>query len=121
MQFTLRSNIEQWARPRSAIHLESGGGIEVSGACVMTADSYLELILPARAPVLHESARISRQFSSEYPGVKYEELAVEIAMVKLSQAVLPLITGNIHLMSNPTLQSTAAIVENAQRKTSDLT
>ena len=36
-------------------------------------------------------------------------------MVQLSQTLARLITGNIHVMSNPLLKTTNEIVENAQR------
>ena len=102
----------------------------------MQADSYLELLVPHRIDILKDSARLGRQILSEYPEVKYEELAVEIAvrstcqratnvhwlpfaedhkMVQLSQTLARLVKGKIHVMSNPTLNSTARIVENAQR------
>ena len=92
--------------------------------------------MPHRTDVLKSSARLGRQLLSTYPGVEYEELAVEIAvrstcsktasvlymsftddhqMVQLSQTLARLVKGNIHVMSNPTLDSTTKIVENAQR------
>lgn len=103
---------------------------------VVQADSYLELLVPHRIDILKSSARLGRQLLSEYAGVEYEELAVEIAvrricqtfasvlymsfaedhqMVQLSQTLARLVKGNIHVMSNPTLDSTTMIVENAQR------
>lgn len=36
-------------------------------------------------------------------------------MVSLSLTLVPLITGDILVMANPTLQTTAEIVENGQR------
>lgn len=102
----------------------------------MQADSYLELLVPHRIDILKSSAKLGRQLLSEYPGVEYEELAVEIAvrgtcqkaasvlymaftenhqMVQLSQTLARLVKGNIHVMSNPTLESTTRIVENSQR------
>ena len=36
-------------------------------------------------------------------------------MVSLSLILVPLITGDIHVMANPTLQTTKQFVENAQR------
>ena len=44
------------------------------------ADSYLELVLPQRKALLERSAALGRQLLSEYPEVKYEQLAVEIAV-----------------------------------------
>lgn len=37
-------------------------------------------------------------------------------MVKLGLAIAPYITEEIHIMTNPSLNSTSKIVENAQRK-----
>lgn len=44
------------------------------------ADSYLELLVPQRKALLERSAALGRQLLSEYPEVKYEQLAVEIAV-----------------------------------------
>ncbi|KAL8809575.1 MAG: hypothetical protein Q9200_003295 [Gallowayella weberi] len=71
--------------------------------------------LPHRATLLRESVILSRQLLDQYPGVKYEELAFEIAMVKLGLAIVPSITGAILIMSNPLLTSTPEIIQNAER------
>ena len=44
------------------------------------ADSYLELLVPHRKAVLEKSATLGQQLQNEYPGVKYEQLAVEVAV-----------------------------------------
>ena len=44
------------------------------------ADAYLELIEPHRADILESSVRLAQELLSEYNGVTYEELAVEIAV-----------------------------------------
>lgn len=44
------------------------------------ADSYLELLVPQRKAILERSAALGWKLQSEYPGVKYEQLAVEIAV-----------------------------------------
>ena len=44
------------------------------------ADAYLELLLPHRAEILKSSAVLGQQLLSEYNGITYEELAVEIAV-----------------------------------------
>ncbi|KAK3167554.1 hypothetical protein OEA41_010681 [Lepraria neglecta] len=85
------------------------------------ADSYLELLNLQRAALLKNSAALGREILSDFPGVSYEELAVEISMVSLSLTVAPLITGVIHVMSNPLLESTPAIIENAKRALPGLT
>ncbi|KAL2043781.1 hypothetical protein N7G274_003300 [Stereocaulon virgatum] len=79
------------------------------------ADAYLELLTPKRTSLLKKSAALAREILSDFTGVSYEELAVEISMVNLSLAVAPLITGVIHVMSNPLLDATPAIVDNAKR------
>ena len=92
--------------------------------------------MPHRTDVLKSSARLGRELLSAYPGVEYEELAMEVAvrgtcykagsilymsfadhyqMVQLSQTLARLVKGNVHVMSNPGLDSTTKIVENAQR------
>lgn len=40
----------------------------------------MELLVPHRTDILKNSAALGRQLQSEYPGIKYEELAVEIAV-----------------------------------------
>ncbi|KAM0806160.1 transaldolase [Usnea florida] len=79
------------------------------------ADAYLELLLPHRAEILRSSAALAREILSEYENITFEQLAVEIAMCKLSLHILPYITGSIHVMTNPTITSTSEIVENARR------
>ncbi|KAL2049489.1 hypothetical protein ABVK25_010284 [Lepraria finkii] len=44
------------------------------------ADSYLELLNPQRAALLKNSAALGREILSDFPGVSYEELAVEISV-----------------------------------------
>ena len=44
------------------------------------ADAYLELIEPHRVEILKSSVGLAQELLSEYNGVTYEELAVEIAV-----------------------------------------
>jgi hypothetical protein len=44
------------------------------------ADSYTELLNPQRAALLKKSAALGREILSEYPGVTFEELAMEISV-----------------------------------------
>jgi hypothetical protein len=44
------------------------------------ADSYTELLNPQRAALLEKSAALGREILSEYPGVTFEELAMEISV-----------------------------------------
>ncbi|KAL8753740.1 MAG: hypothetical protein Q9199_004838 [Rusavskia elegans] len=49
------------------------------GSTSNQADAYLELLLPHRADLLHESLVLARQIGGEYTDVPFEELAFEIA------------------------------------------
>lgn len=49
------------------------------------ADAYLELLTPKRASLLKESAALAREILSDFTGVSYEELAVEISVCALPQ------------------------------------
>ncbi|KAL9610233.1 MAG: hypothetical protein Q9167_005055 [Letrouitia subvulpina] len=79
------------------------------------ADSYLELLNPQRAALLKKSAALAREITSDFPGVPFEKLAVEISMISVSLTLVPLITGVIHVMSDPTLVTTQEIFESVKR------
>jgi len=79
-------------------------------------DAYTEFVNPQRAELMKESALLARQLHPEFPGISYEELAVEIGMVKVSLSVAPFITGSLLVMANPILSNSAQkTVENALR------
>ena len=44
------------------------------------ADAYLELILPHRADLLNQAIALAHETHGKYPGVTFEELALEIAV-----------------------------------------
>ncbi|KAL8907691.1 MAG: hypothetical protein Q9207_001260 [Kuettlingeria erythrocarpa] len=63
--------------------------------------AYAELLKPHYGGLLEESIRQSRQSFGPFGGVSRDELAVEIAMVKLSLRVAPHICGMVHMQTNP--------------------
>ncbi|KAL9043387.1 MAG: hypothetical protein Q9214_003426 [Letrouitia sp. 1 TL-2023] len=50
------------------------------GSNARRADSYLELLNPQRAALLKKSAALAQEIKSDFPGVPFEKLAVEISV-----------------------------------------
>ena len=44
------------------------------------ADSYFELLLPERAPLIKESVALAKEIVADYDGVRWDQLAFEIAV-----------------------------------------
>jgi len=64
-------------------------------------EAYAQLCESQNAPVLKKSVALARQLQGDFVSVSVEELAVEIAMIKLSLRMIPFISGSIHVMCNP--------------------
>lgn len=78
--------------------------------------AYVELQRPQHASLLQDSAARSDELIKTFEGVTKSELAVEIAMVKLSLQVAPYISGHVHTQTNPHhVHDFEAIVTNALR------
>jgi len=80
------------------------------------ADSYIQFLRPQRAELLNKTITYARNIHHEFPGIKIQELAVELCMVSVTLEVIPFISGSIHIMANPSLSySTSKLVENGKR------
>ncbi|KAI0517550.1 hypothetical protein F5B22DRAFT_603353 [Xylaria bambusicola] len=79
-------------------------------------DGYYEATLPRRAELVKQSAILAEEFTLEFPGVTYEEVAVEVALTSIALTLAPHITGSIFVMANPVFAySTEKVYENAKR------
>ncbi|KAK5636063.1 hypothetical protein RRF57_011775 [Xylaria bambusicola] len=84
---------------------------------MLNIDGYFEAIHPRRAELVKKSAVLAEELISEFPGVTYEELAVEVALTNIALTLAPHITGSILVMANPTFAySTEKVYENAKRQ-----
>ncbi|KAA8569274.1 hypothetical protein EYC84_000935 [Monilinia fructicola] len=63
--------------------------------------AYFELQKPENKRLLAESAETTKKLLGEYKNVSYQELAVEVAMVKLQLAIASVVTGFVHVQTNP--------------------
>ncbi|KAL2220180.1 transaldolase [Thermoascus aurantiacus ATCC 26904] len=80
--------------------------------------AYAELVKPKHVALLEESISHAEKLLPEYPGLKLEELAVEIAMVSLALKIAPHIRGRVHIQTNPYYSySTEKTIANAIRIT----
>ncbi|KAL8782219.1 MAG: hypothetical protein Q9213_005585 [Squamulea squamosa] len=78
--------------------------------------AYFELQETRHVSLIEEAAGQAKEWSQNFPDIKMEELAVEIAMFKLSLRIAPYIRGFIHVQTNPfNKDSTSKTVENAKR------
>ncbi|RCI16259.1 hypothetical protein L249_3182 [Ophiocordyceps polyrhachis-furcata BCC 54312] len=64
-------------------------------------EAYTQLRDPANAFLVEESVVLARQLQLQMVELSVEELAVEIAMIKLALRVAPLVYGSLHVMCNP--------------------
>ncbi|QUC21817.1 uncharacterized protein UV8b_06058 [Ustilaginoidea virens] len=66
-------------------------------------DAYVQLSDPTKASVVKESLESAQKLHGDVGAadMSVEELAVEIAMIKLALASVPFISGSIHVMCNP--------------------
>ncbi|OJJ99750.1 hypothetical protein ASPACDRAFT_43382 [Aspergillus aculeatus ATCC 16872] len=60
-----------------------------------------ELSKPEHKDLITASVKEAIELSPKFPGPSVEELAVEIAMIKLALKIAPHITGYIHIQTNP--------------------
>ncbi|RAL12775.1 transaldolase family protein [Aspergillus homomorphus CBS 101889] len=60
-----------------------------------------ELSKPENAKVITESVSEAKELVTKFPELSVEELAVEIAMIKLALKIAPHIRGYIHIQTNP--------------------
>ncbi|KAB8274087.1 hypothetical protein BDV30DRAFT_226190 [Aspergillus minisclerotigenes] len=63
--------------------------------------AYGELSKPEHKELITSSVAEARNLLSRFPGLPLEELAVEIAMVKLALRIAPHINGHVHIQTNP--------------------
>ncbi|KAB8218293.1 hypothetical protein BDV33DRAFT_192819 [Aspergillus novoparasiticus] len=63
--------------------------------------AYGELSKPEHKELITSSVAEARNLLSRFPGLSLEELAVEIAMVKLALRIAPHINGHVHIQTNP--------------------
>ncbi|KAJ5775529.1 uncharacterized protein N7511_000540 [Penicillium nucicola] len=75
-----------------------------------------ELSKPARAEVISASLTDARTLNAKYSSISAEELAVEIAMVRMAAGMAQHIRGRVHVQTNPYYSySTEKTVINALR------
>ncbi|KAA8646990.1 transaldolase family protein [Aspergillus tanneri] len=78
--------------------------------------AYSELCKPEHAELIVASVADARSLLSRFPNISVEELAVEVAMVRLALKIAPHIRGNVHVQTNPYYSySTEKTIENALR------
>ncbi|THD00433.1 hypothetical protein EYZ11_000160 [Aspergillus tanneri] len=76
--------------------------------------AYSELCKPEHAELIVASVADARSLLSRFPNISVEELAVEVAMVRLALKIAPHIRGNVHVQTNPYYSySTEKTIENA--------
>ncbi|KAF7889655.1 uncharacterized protein EAF02_002070 [Botrytis sinoallii] len=65
--------------------------------------AFFELQKPENKKLLQETAETTEKLlkTQEYQDVKFSELAVEVAMVKLQFAIASVVTGFVHVQTNP--------------------
>ncbi|CEL01348.1 hypothetical protein ASPCAL00933 [Aspergillus calidoustus] len=77
---------------------------------------YTELAKPTRKDIVLKAIETAKKLRDQFPEVTFEELAVEIGAVYLALAMLPDISGNLHIMANPNFSySTKKIVDTGKR------
>ncbi|KAI9930097.1 hypothetical protein ASPWEDRAFT_179461 [Aspergillus wentii DTO 134E9] len=75
-----------------------------------------ELSKPTNAGLVKDSVVLAKDLLPRFPGVSVEELAIEIAMVKLALKISPHIHGHVHIQTNPYYSySTEKTIVNALR------
>ncbi|KAK1143872.1 hypothetical protein N8T08_005985 [Aspergillus melleus] len=78
--------------------------------------AYGELRKPEHAGLISASVTDAKTLLSRLPGLSVEELAVEIAMVKLALKIVPHVRGHVHIQTNPYYSySTEKTIVNALR------
>ncbi|KAI9045407.1 transaldolase family protein [Aspergillus affinis] len=78
--------------------------------------AYGELSKPEHAGLISASVTDAKALLYRFPGLGVEELAVEIAMVKLALKIAPHIRGHVHIQTNPYYSySTEKTIVNALR------
>ncbi|KAL2784497.1 aldolase [Aspergillus keveii] len=77
---------------------------------------YTELAKPTRKDILLKAIETAKKLRGLFPEVTFEELAVEVGAVYLALAMLPDISGNLHVMANPNFSySKKKIVDTGKR------
>ncbi|KJZ75321.1 hypothetical protein HIM_05247 [Hirsutella minnesotensis 3608] len=64
-------------------------------------EAYSQLSDAANSDIVQESLDLAKRVHTEYQNLSIQELAVEVAMIRLSLRMIPLISGSIHVMCNP--------------------
>ncbi|PYH48833.1 transaldolase family protein [Aspergillus saccharolyticus JOP 1030-1] len=78
--------------------------------------AFFELSKPEHSLLISESVSEAMGLTPRFPGPSVEELAVEIAMIKLALKIAPHIKGYIHIQTNPYYSySTEKTIVNALR------
>ncbi|KAL3459571.1 aldolase [Aspergillus heterothallicus] len=101
------TNLLDYLRAKTQIDLDTFD-ITVSkefGKCVDCTSNqyeyYAELAKPGRNDILLKAIENAAELHTRFPEVTFEQLAVEIGAVYLGLAMLPDISGNLHVMANP--------------------
>ncbi|KAL4864863.1 hypothetical protein BDV12DRAFT_188598 [Aspergillus spectabilis] len=116
----------QYLRSKTQVDLDTFDVtvIEEFGQCVdctsnqhcLQFEYYNELAKPSRNDILQKAAGLAAKHIGQFPGVRVEELAVEVAAVLLGLEMLPAFTGNLHVMANPEYAySKRKVVETGKR------
>ncbi|KAL3418791.1 Transaldolase 2 [Phlyctema vagabunda] len=63
--------------------------------------AYDEVLKPEHRALLQESVELAKRLAADHPGVTATELAVDIAMVKLQYEISKVVTGFVHVQTNP--------------------
>ncbi|OJJ48452.1 hypothetical protein ASPZODRAFT_62478 [Penicilliopsis zonata CBS 506.65] len=78
--------------------------------------AFFELSKPQNAELVKSSMKDAEALLPKFPAISRENLAIEIAMVKLALGIAPLIKGCVHIQTNPyESYSTESTVVNALR------
>ncbi|PFH62481.1 hypothetical protein XA68_13383 [Ophiocordyceps unilateralis] len=101
------ANVLEYLRSKSAIDYDSldprvASDLGPFADCTSNQwEAYTNLCDPNNASLLEESVALARELQPEISTVSVEELAVEIAMMKLALRMAPLVHGSLHVMCNP--------------------
>ncbi|KAI9641932.1 hypothetical protein NHQ30_009801 [Ciborinia camelliae] len=63
--------------------------------------AFFELGKPENREILLEAVKTAKNLLPQYSNVSFEELAVEVAMVKLQFEIASVVTGFVHVQTNP--------------------
>lgn len=71
-------------------------------------EAYEEISKPKHEGLVKDSINLAKKHSAQSTGVEIEELAIEVAMIKVSLLGAQYVTGNIHIMANPVYAKSAS-------------